>query len=156
MTETPVRAVADVEPDQDHAGVQGRPEQVRCRQPLDVETSTNGPGYHDEHQDSLDEIPEDEIEARAQDEGPRHQQDHPYEERHQPFGCIDPDESQPPVGAPIHRIERDGEKARDDGRVQQLERWEQLMHATHRGQDVTRDACDPKVPVRVRRYSRSD
>src|SRR5207249_3276030 len=101
---------ADVEPRQDHGGIDHDADQIRSGQPLDIATAAYGAGDDRVHQQRLDEIAEDEVEAGAQHQGAGHRQHHPGEQHDQPFRRADPE--QPRVTGPtaVAQVDDDGEQ----------------------------------------------
>ena len=146
MPQPPRVAGAEIEPGDDHAGIDDGSDQIDKGQPLDVAAVTDARGHDKRHERGLEEVVEDEVEAVALAQRAWHREHHPAD---QPAGQLERrarDGVRPPLLAIVDEVQHDRQQSGHGGQMDGLERAEQLVDAADSGQDVAGDADQQRVP----------
>jgi hypothetical protein len=137
IAEAPGVAFPEIESRDDHRGINRGRREIRHGETFNVANAPDTCGDDEEHQEGLDEITEQQIEAGAADDGARGGESDPEEQRDHPLRRWNQHPANTANAARVAEEQQHRERAHQDGRTKQRQHREQLMDATDGNEDVS-------------------
>jgi hypothetical protein len=150
IAKAPRIGFTQVETHQHYRRIDGGRRQIGDGQALDVADAPDTGSDHQEHQDGLDEVADQQVETGADHDCARRGQRHPGKKRHGVPGSRHLQATHSADVARVGQEQHDRQRAHQRRRTHRTDDWKQLVHAADRDHHVPRDADHQRVPCEVR------